>query len=215
MVFDIVIRGGTVVDGTGQPGFTADIGITRQRIAAVGELPKSTSEQAQVIDAKGLHVSPGFIDVHSHADVALLKDGQHASGIRQGVTTEIIAPDGLTLAPLSAKNLRMYGWYLSGILSLPPDDLDMSSIEASKANYHRKTSCNVATFAGHGPIRLEAAGMQDVPLAGTKLETAKRLLSESLEQGAVGFSTGLSYYPQSWSDTDELSALMKVSKEFD
>lgn len=215
MAFDIVIRGGTVVDGTGRPGFTADIGIERQRITAVGELPKSTSEQAQVIDAKGLHVSPGFIDVHSHADVALLKDGQHASGIRQGVTTEIIAPDGLTLAPLSAKNLRMYGWYLSGILGQPPDDLDMSSIEASKANYHRKTSCNVATFAGHGPIRLEAAGMQDVPLAGTKLETAKRLLSESLEQGAVGFSTGLSYYPQSWSDTDELSTLMKVSKEFD
>jgi N-acyl-D-amino-acid deacylase len=213
--FDVVIRGGTVIDGTGKPGFKADVGISGKRITAVGDLPASASEDARTIDADGLHISPGFIDVHSHADGALLNDGQHASGIRQGVTTEIIAPDGLTLAPLSAENYRMYRWYLSGILGLPPEDLDMSSIEASRANYHRKTSCNVATFAGHGPIRAEVAGMNDVPLTGQLLETAKQLLRESLEQGAVGFSTGLAYYPQSWSDTDELCALMEVVKEFD
>ena len=215
MAFDVVIRGGTVVDGTGKPGFKADIGISGKRITAVGHLAApSGGESARTIDAKGLHVSPGFIDVHSHADGALLIDGQHASGIRQGVTTEIIAPDGLTLAPLSSENYRMYRWYMSGILGLPPEDIDMSSIEAARANYHRKTSCNVATFAGHGPIRLEAAGMNDVPLTGLKLETAKQLLRESLEQGAVGFSTGLSYYPNSWSDTDELCALMEVTGEF-
>lgn len=215
MAFDVVIRGGTVVDGTGKPGFKADIGISGDRITAIGDLPESATENARTINAKNLHVSPGFIDVHSHADAALLNDGQHASGIRQGITTEIIAPDGLTLAPLSPDNYRMYRWYLSGILGLPPEDLDMSSVEAARANYDRKTSCNVAMFAGHGPIRLEAAGMRDTPLTGAKFETAKRLLRESLEQGAVGFSTGLSYYPHSWSDTDELCALMEVTGEFD
>ncbi len=214
MAFDLVIRGGTVVDGTGRPGFGADIGISGRRITAVGDIPDSAGENARTIDAGGLHISPGFIDVHSHADGALLIDGQHASGIRQGVTTEIIAPDGLTLAPLSPENYRMYRWYLSGILGLPPEDLDMSSIEASRANYHHNTSCNVATFAGHGPIRVEAAGMQDVPLTGSRLDAAKKLLRESLEQGAVGFSTGLSYYPNSFSDTDELCALMEVAGEF-
>ena len=168
MGFDVIIRGGTVVDGTGKPGFKADIGIGGKRIAAMGDLSASASENAKTINAEGFHVSPGFIDVHSHADGALLSDGQHASGIRQGVTTEIIAPDGLTLAPLSPENYRMYRWYMSGILGLPPEHLDMSSIEAARANYDRKTSCNVATFAGHGPIRVEAAGMNDVPLTTTE-----------------------------------------------
>jgi N-acyl-D-amino-acid deacylase len=215
LAFDVVIRGGTVVDGTGAPPIKADIGITGERITAVGDIPETTSESSRLVDATGLHISPGFIDVHSHADAALLNDGQHASGIRQGITTEIISPDGLTLAPLSPKNYEMYRWYLSGILGWAPKGLDMSSIAASRTNYHHKTSCNVATFAGHGPIRLEAAGMNDVPLTGDKLEAAKKLLQESLEQGAAGFATGLSYYPNSWSDTDELCALMEVTGECD
>ena len=214
MTLDVVIRGGTVVDGTGSPPVIADVGISGDRITAVGDIPTSAGNSAKIIDATSLHISPGFIDVHSHADAALLNDGQHASGIRQGVTTEIIAPDGLTLAPLSTENYKLYRWYLSGILGWAPEDLDMSSIEASRANYHLKTSCNVATFAGHGPIRLEAAGMNDIPLTGEKLESAKNLLRESLEQGAVGFATGLSYYPNSWSDTDELCSLMEVAGAF-
>ena len=125
LAFDVVIRGGTVVDGTGAPPVRADIGITGERITAVGDIPASSSDSARTIDASGLHISPGFIDVHAHSDGALLSDGQHASGIRQGVTTEIIAPDGLTLAPLSAENYRLYRWYLSGILGLPPEGLDM------------------------------------------------------------------------------------------
>ncbi|NQW20992.1 MAG: amidohydrolase family protein [Chloroflexi bacterium] len=215
MAFDVIIRGGTVVDGTGASPVRADVGITGDRITTVGNIPMSASESTKTIDSTGLHISPGFIDVHSHADAALLNDGQHASGIRQGVTTEIISPDGLTLAPLSAENYKLYRWYLSGILGFAPEGLDMSSIEASRKNYHLKTACNVATFAGHGPIRLEAAGMNDVPLTGKTLKTAQNLLRESFEQGAVGFATGLSYYPHSWSDTDELCALMEVAKEFD
>jgi N-acyl-D-amino-acid deacylase len=214
LAFDLIIRNGTVVDGTGAKPALADIGIGGDRVEAIGSIPESSNDGSKVIDAAGLHISPGFIDVHSHADAALLNDGAHASGIRQGVTTEVIAPDGLTLAPLSRENYLMYRWYLSGILGFAPEDLDMSSIEAARANYHQKTTCNVAIFAGHGPIRLEAAGMQDVPLTGDVLDRAKQLLRESFEQGAVGFATGLSYYPNSWSDTEELCALMEVAKEY-
>ncbi len=213
MHFDLVITGGTVVDGTGKPGVRADVGINGKTIDSIGELSDATAER--VIDATGLIVSPGFIDVHAHSDGALLVDGQHANGIRQGITTEIIAPDGLTLAPLSAENYPMYRHYLSGILGLPSENLDMSSIEASRANYHQKTSCNVATFAGHGPIRLEAVGFEDVPLTGAALDRARGVLREALEQGACGFATGLSYYPQSFSTTDELIELCKVVAEFD
>ncbi len=212
-MFDVLITGGQIADGTGAPKFPADVWIKGKEIAHLGSL--SGASAARVIDATGLVVSPGFIDAHAHSDGALLYDGQHANGIRQGITTEIICPDGLGYAPLSAEDYRMYRWYLSGILGLPPDDLDMSSMEASKRNYHRKTSCNVAAFVGHGPIRLSAAGMQDVPLRGDALETAKRLLWESMEQGAAGFATGLSYYPHSYSDTDELVELCKVVAEFD
>ena len=124
MNFDTIISGGTVIDGTGSPGIKADVGISGKEIAAVGNLSESTADQ--VIDAEGLTVTPGFIDVHSHADGALLLDGQHASGIRQGVTTEIVCPDGLSYAPLSHDDYLMYRKYLSGILGFPPEDLDMS-----------------------------------------------------------------------------------------
>lgn len=212
MHFDLLIAGGTVIDGTGSPGVRADIGVLGKKVGQIGDLSEATA--ARVIDATGLTVSPGFIDVHAHSDGALLVDGQHANGIRQGITTEIIAPDGLTLAPLSAENYRMYRRYLSGILGLPPEDLDMSSIEAARANYHNKTSCNVATFAGHGPVRLEAVGFEDVPLTGAALDRAKGVLRDALEQGACGFATGLSYYPQSYSTTDELVELCGVVAEF-
>jgi N-acyl-D-amino-acid deacylase len=202
-----------VIDGTGSAGIRADVGVDGRKVSEVGNLGDATA--ARVIDATGLTVSPGFIDVHAHSDGALLSDGQHANGIRQGITTEIIAPDGLTLAPLSAKNYPMYRRYLSGILGLPPEDLDMSTIEASRANYHNKTACNVATFVGHGPVRLEAVGFEDVPLTGAALDRAKGVLRDALEQGACGFSTGLSYYPQSYSTTEEIVELCKVVAEFD
>ena len=193
MSFDTIISGGTVIDGSGTPGVRADVGISGKEITAVGDLSKA--QAGRVIDAAGLTVTPGFIDVHAHSDGALLIDGQHANGIRQGVTTEILCPDGLSYAPLSRDDYLMYRKYLSGILGFPPLDLDMSSIDAFLGNYHLKTSCNVATFIGHGPVRISAVGMNDVPLRGKDMDRAKGMLREGLEQGARGFSTGLSYYP--------------------
>ena len=165
MHFDLLIINGTVYDGTGAPGDRSDVGIEGKRVTATGDLSAATA--SRVIDATGLAVTPGFIDVHSHADAALLRDGQHANGIRQGITTEIIAPDGLTLAPLSHDNYLMYMHYLSGVLGYASEELDMSTYATAMSNYQNKTSCNVAMFIGHGPVRLEAVGgMIDEPLTG-------------------------------------------------
>ena len=214
MHFDLLIINGTVYDGTGAPGERSDVGIEGRRVTATANLSAATA--SRVIDATGLAVTPGFIDVHSHADAALLRDGQHACGIRQGVTTEIIAPDGLTLGPLSHDNYLMFMHYLSGVLGYASEELDMSTYERTMSNYHNKTSCNVAMFLGHGPVRLEAVGgMIDVPLTGDAWARAERIIRDSFEQGACGFSTGLSYYPNSFSDTNELVNIMNVVKEYE
>ncbi len=210
-MFDVLIVGGTVVDGTGAPGYRADVGVAGETIEAIGDL--SRSETRRVIDATGLTVSPGFIDTHAHSDGMLLVDPQHANGLRQGITTEILGQDGLSYAPLSPENYRVYRRYLAGILGEPPEDLDMSSVSAFRSNYHKKVAINTAYCVAHGAVRLETLGFRDAPLVGDALERAKRLVREGIEQGAVAFATGMSYFPNSWSDTAEMIELCKVAHE--
>ena len=212
-MFDVLITGGAIVDGTGKPGYPADLGIVGEKINAIGDL--SHAQARRYIDATGHVVSPGFIDAHVHSDAVLLTDGQHPQGLRQGITTEILGQDGLSYVPSSPENYRMYNHYLSGILGRAPDDLDMSSVTAFKANYHHKTAINVVTNIAHGALRVEACGMYDVPMVGDRLEHAKRLVWEGMEQGAVGLATGMSYHPQAWSNTQELIELCKIVAEFD
>lgn len=210
-MFDVLITGGTVVDGSGSPGFRADVGIEGESILTIGDLTASTGRR--IIDATGLVVSPGFVDTHTHSEGPLLHDPQHANGLRQGITTEIMALDGVSYAPLSRQNYLSYRRYLSGLLGSPPDDLDTSSVAAFRAHYHRKVAINTAYLVPHGAVRLEVLGFRDAPLVGNDLERAKRLVKEGIEQGAVGLSTGLSYYPGSWSDTEELFELCKTVRD--
>ncbi len=203
----VILRGGNVVGGTGAPGFAADVAVDGDRIAAVGDLSGMSAERE--IDASGLTISPGFIDTHAHSDGVLLRDAVHAHGLVQGVTTEFITQDGLSYALLSDENLDSYGRYIAGLYGPPPTDLDMSTMAAFRSHYDSK-GCNVAVQAPHGPVRLESVGFQDVPLEGEGLVKAERMIAESMEQGATGFSTGLSYYPNSYSNTDELVALNRV-----
>ena len=210
-MFDVVILGGRVVDGTGAPGYHADVGIVGERVDAIGDL--GSAETRRVIEANGLTVAPGFIDTHAHSDGVLLVDPQHANGLRQGITTEILGQDGLSYAPLSAENYRVYRRYLAGLLGEPPEDLDMTSVAAFRSHYHKKVAINTAYCVPHGAVRLEAAGFRDVPLTGGLLDRAKALVREGMEQGAVAFATGMSYFPNSWSDTDELVELCSVAHE--
>ena len=204
-MFDVVITRGIVVDGSGKPGYPADVGILGGKIEAIGDL--SQAETARVIDASGLTVSPGFIDSHTHSYASLLTNPQHAQGLRQGITTEILGQDGLSYAPLSADNYETYRRYLAGILGRAPAGLDMSSVAAFRSHYHNKTAINTAYLVAHGAIRLETCGFQDVPMTGDRMKHALRLVEEGLEQGAVGLATGLSYHPHSWSTTEEIVEL--------
>ena len=211
MTFDLILSGGQILDGTGAPAVRADLGILGETIEAVGDL--SQAQARRVIPLQGLTVAPGFIDTHTHSEGVLLHDPQHANGLSQGITTEIVGLDGMSWAPLSARNFKLYARYLGGILGDPPPELDMSSVTAFREHYHRKVSVNIAYLLPHGAIRLEILGFRDLPLRGEHLKEARRMVRQGIEQGAVGFSTGAAYYPGYWADTEELIELGRAVGE--
>lgn len=210
-MFDVLISGGDVVDGTDAPAFRADIGIRGQRISRIGDLASVPAKR--VIDARGLNVAPGFIDTHTHSEGNLLIDPQHACGLRQGITTELLGIDGMSYAPLSSENYLTYRRWLKGLLGEPPEELDMSSVDAFRANYHEKVSINTAYLVPNGTVRLETVGFRDTPLKGDAMERYKDLVREGMAQGAVGFSTGSSYYPGPWTSTDELVEICELVRD--
>ena len=204
-MFDLMITGGTIYDGTGAPGRRADLGINGEQIAAVDDL--SAASAARRIDATGLAIAPGFIDTHTHSEGDLLVNPQHACGLRQGITTEVMGLDGMSFAPLSPTNHILYRRWLAGLLGDPIEGLQMESVAAFRSNYHRKVAINTAYLIPHSAIRLETVGFTDVPMREDDMAKAKRIIAQGLEEGAVGFSTGGSYYPSPWGTTDEFAEL--------
>ena len=204
--FDIVIKNGIVIDGTGAPGRAADVGIKGDLITAIGNLENASAKS--VIDASDKVVCPGFIDIHTHTDTELLVNPLAESKIRQGVTTEVAGNCGSTPFPLNEKdrtsleeNLReKYG------LSVPWTDI-RGFLEAVR---NATPSINYATFTGHGDLRAYVAGKHDVRATPEQLREMQHLLEQSMEYGSLGLSTGLEYAPGSYADTDELIALNEV-----
>ena len=209
----ILIKNSTVYDGSGTAPFNADILIKDDKIIQIGNLAEISN--AYVIDGSNLASAPGFIDTHTHSDSALLHNPSHEHSLKQGVTTEILGQDGLSYAQLSKKNYILNSEYLSGLLGSPPQNLDMSSVNNFKSHYHNKVSVNTAYCIAHGAIRLESVGFKDTPLIDINLQNAKTLIRDGMDQGAVGMATGMSYFPNAWSDTKELIELCKVVAEKD
>ena len=178
MMFDLIIRNGLIIDGTGRKAYTNDIGINGEFITTIGNLNHIRGKTE--INADGLAIAPGFIDAHAHSDGILLYDTQHANGIRQGITTEILGQDGLSYAPLSDKNYKIQRQYLNGILGSPPENLNMKTVKNFKANYHKKISINTAYPIPHSALRLETVGFTDRPLIGKDLEKAKKMIVEGM-----------------------------------
>ncbi len=188
--FDLVVRGGTVVDGTGAPAFRADVGLVGDTIAALGEI--GPEQGRRVIDAAGLHVVPGFIDIHTHSDPDVLVYPTADSRVRQGVTTELAGHCGGSAAPLAGLGVaeRREEWKDDGI------DADWTDVASYLARVEKAgISVNHALLVGHGTLRSNAIGDVDRPLSAEEMRAVARALEEALDQGAFGLSTGLEYVP--------------------
>ena len=192
-MLDLAIRGGRLVDGTGGPWFGGDVGIAGERIAAVGHVAEPAR---RTIDAAGLVVCPGFIDMHTHSDLQPLARPRHEMKLHQGVTLDVIGQDGLGLAPVRRDTLAdlralLVGW------NGDPDGVDWSwrSMADYLARFDGASSVNVVALAGHGTLRLQAVGADDRPATPNELAEMRRLLRDAVDQGAAGLSAGLTYAP--------------------
>jgi len=205
-VLDIKIVGGQVIDGTGTPARRADVGITDDAVAAVSDLGREPA--GRTVDASGLTVTPGFIDMHSHSDWRLWANPRAESKIRQGVTTEVVGNCGFSPAPVSDEHRQdMRGF----ALYLPPGmDFSWNGMGDYLRGYEtRGVALNVAQLIGHGTVRMAAMGFARRPPTARELATMERLVDESMAQGAVGLATGLIYAPGSYAATEEIVALAR------
>jgi N-acyl-D-amino-acid deacylase len=212
-MFDVLITGGQVVDGSGLPWFRADVGIRGEKIAAIGALGQA---QARIrLDAAGKVVAPGFIDAHVHGDLVLLADPFHEPAIRQGVTTYIIGQDGVAMAPASAPTLNFMRRYTAGFSGNFKLDQRWASVAEYLACFDRQCALNVAYLIPNGNVRMEVLGLATRPAMADELEAMARLVREGMEQGAIGLSSGLDYVPSRYADTEELIALCRAMAPFD
>jgi N-acyl-D-amino-acid deacylase len=217
---DLVLRDAEVVDGTGAPSYRADVAVEDGRIvsivqeawAAGCQRPRARRE----IDAEGLVLAPGFIDMHAHSDLALLRDPDHSAKAAQGVTLEVIGQDGLSYAPVDERTLAEVRRAIAG-WNGPGDDLDLdwrSVGEYLDRLDHgfdgRGIAVNAAYLIPQGTVRALAVGWEDRPATPAELDRMRRLVAEGLEQGAVGLSSGLTYTPGMYADGAELTELCRV-----
>jgi len=204
-MFDVVISGGRIVDGTGLPWYRGDLGISGDRIAAIGRLDRA--ETRQHIDAANKVVAPGFIDTHVHGDLILLADPLHEPAIRQGVTTYLLGQDGVAMAPASPATLaymRRYTAGFSGIHELPQRWTSMADYLAL---FDNRCAVNVACLVPNGNVRMEVMGLDTRLPTPDELKQMRRLVRQAMEEGAVGLSSGLDYIPSRYAEVEELGAL--------
>jgi N-acyl-D-amino-acid deacylase len=211
-MLDVLIRGGRVIDGSGDPSFRADVGIAGDRVAAVGNLGE---EQARrTVDADGLFVCPGFVDMHTHSDLQLLVNAAHEAKVHQGVTLEVLGQDGLSYAPVTDEVLAQLRTQLAGWNGDPAGfDWSWRTVGEYLDRLDEGIAVSAAYLVPHGTLRMCALGLEDRAPTDAELAEMKRLLADGLEQGGVGLSAGLTYTPGMYASDDELVALCEVLRE--
>lgn len=213
-MFDVVIKGGRIIDGTGNPWFRAHIAIKDGKIVRVGHLSGAGAEKT--IDARGLVVSPGFIDMHSHSDFAVPFNPRVESTIRQGVTTLVVGNCGISLAPVNPAREDLLMRYISPFL--PPGEglkIEWSTFsEYLKCEEETGVTSNVAHLVGHGTVRIAVMRFEGRAPTREELGEMKMLVAEAMEAGAFGMSTGLIYPPGIYSKTEELIELAEVVAKY-
>ena len=212
-MFDLLIDHGRIIDGTGQTWFRGSVGIAGDTISV---LRGDTSAVAagRVIDAQDKIVCPGFIDMHSHSDLSLLTDPTNEPKLRQGVTTDGLGMDGLSYAPTSPEHLEELLTYLAALNGPAPEGVRWGRVSEFLDLLDERVACNVVYFVPHAAIRVEAMGWADRLPTDAEMARMQELARQGMRDGAFGFSTGLTYPPGAYSDTDELVAVCEAIKDF-
>ncbi len=209
--YDLLVENGTVVDGSGDRGVAAAVGVRGDRLEVIyGETERDVLADRR-IDATGLVVAPGFIDLHSHSGLMIFADPLHEPKVRQGVTTEVIGVDGLSYAPIPDPADLEALIHMNAGLDGAPDEArphDWSSVESYLERLAAlRPSVNLALLVGNSALRIGAIGWDEVPATPAQVADMRAMLREAMEQGAIGLSSGLDYPPGAYADTDELAEL--------
>lgn len=208
--FDLIIKDGYIFDGLGKDAFEADVGVSGNFIKEIGKI--SSSRGKSIIDARGLAVCPGFIDVHEHTDVELLVNPKAESSIRQGITTLVSGNCGFSPFPVAEERFEEMKEDLKEQYEL---DLTWVDIKGFFSKLEEKgIALNYSSLVGQGTIRGAAVGFNDRSPKQEELEKMKMLVAENIKNGAVGLSTGLEYAPGSYAQADEITELCKVAARY-
>ncbi|MYW64812.1 amidohydrolase family protein [Streptomyces sp. SID8379] len=218
---DLVIKNTRVIDGTGGASYRADVKLTEGRIAEIHREHDAGPRPAgpRTVDADGLALSPGFIDMHAHSDLALLRDPDHSAKAAQGVTLEVLGQDGLSYAPVDDRTLDQVRRTITGWNGGGPDDtsvdFDWRTVGEYLDRLDRGIAVNAAYLIPQGTVRMYAVGWDDRDATDAELDHMRRLVAEGMEQGAVGMSSGLTYTPGMYAKDAELTELCRTVAAYD
>ena len=212
---DLLITGGTVVDGSGAPGFTADVAVVDGRMRIISDEAARPNHVGTRIDATGRVVCPGFIDLHSHSGLWILTEPRHEPKLRQGVTTEVVGVDGNAYAPFRRRqDLEAFVRLNGGLDGRPEIAYGWDSVASYLDRFDRGVAVNVAFVVGNSALRIEAIGWEETPAGAPAIDRMRASLREAMEEGAYGLSSGLDYPPGSYASTEELAQLTAEAARF-
>ena len=203
-MYDIIFRNGTVVDGSGRPAFKADVAIQGEYIAAVGNIPEESRKE---FDITGLVLTPGFIDMHSHSDMAALAEPELLPKLMQGITSELLAQDGIGPAPLPADEAIISSWraYLAGLDGNPDITWDWRTLDDYLTRMEQQPmGCNQLPLLPSGNVRMVSIGLEDRPSTPQEMEAMDSVVDEAMQAGAWGVSLGMVYMPCTFFSREEM-----------